>query len=224
MKERPILFSGEMVRAILEGRKTMTRRVVKPSKYFHTQCDWYMPHSGGGWWGHDGPHPDCIQECGGKGFYCPYGVPGDRLWVRETWNAVDCDDSGLHWNSRGVGGHGERECMYWEPIYKATCKNPSLVKWMPSIYMPRWASRITLEVKDVRVERVQDITESDAEAEGMRSLPIMIGERRTTFEKEFGVTMRDSFRDLWDSINAKRGYGWDTNPWVWVVKFEVVNE
>ena len=149
----------------------------------------------------------------GAGFPCPYGAPGDRLWVRETWAVGDRDNDVLYaadplWNVNGVAVP--------PPINKGTVHAGN---WRPSIHMPRWASRITLEVTGVRVERVRDITEADAIAEGI--IPQAYG---------FGVeglhmslqTAREAFGCLWDSINAKRGYGWSVNPWCWVVAFRRV--
>lgn len=177
VKERPILFSGAMVQAILEGRKTQTRRVVKPAAPFVSTDS-----------GLD------IQWALGD-LHCPYGKPGDRLWVRETWaqfhNAM---------------------------IYAATPAMITVDKWKPSIHMPRWASRITLEIKSVRVERIQDISLNDAVAEGMR---IRDTDGGHVFEMGFDayVSPLDAYRELWDSINAKRGFGWEKNPWCWAIEF-----
>lgn len=202
MKERPILFSGPMVRAIL-GRKTQTRRVVVPTQSKPRVAPLRMEpwiidgerqedDNGLPCWA--GFHPDYPGEA--KWFTCPYGQPGDRLWVRETW-----------WGTIAYTvpeGHEQRFVAY-----RATMKgdrSPAADgKWRPSIFMPRWASRITLEVTAVRVERVQDISEEDARAEGIewKNLP------RSAW--------RNVFSRLWNEINAARGYGWDTNPWVWVL-------
>lgn len=184
MKERPILFSGEMVRAILEGRKTMTRRVIKPQP----AGEWAAP---------------------GK-TACPYGQPGDRLWVRETWRKTNWTDE---------PNRGEWR-VFWRATEKEDSRNNGL--WRPSIHMPRWASRILLEVVSVRVERVQDISEEDARAEGVEwqnERPCWVN---YLDREDWSPTARDSFRTLWDSINAKRGYGWDANPWVWVVEFKKI--
>jgi hypothetical protein len=211
MAEHPILFTGEMVRAILDGRKTMTRRVVKP-----------QPSNPGGLWQGQNPpkSPNCETPLGhfvflGRDYYCPHGQPGMTLWVRETWAAVHlCIDPetgyaddwhGSHDIPPGNGGG------YWTPMYAAD-DHPSHYddrgwQWRPSTHMPRWASRITLEITGVRVERVQEISEEDAIAEGMT----MIGPT--------ALTNRTSFARLWDTINESRGYGWDVNPWVWVVEF-----
>lgn len=184
MTEYPILFSGPMVRAIIEGRKAITRRVIKPQP-FNINGSAFM-----------------------KTTVCPYGQPGDRLWVRETF-APRYFDNG-------------------KPAYRADWdgKAADLVpepRWSPSIHMPRWASRITLEITAVRVERVQDISEYDAGLEGAPCLAISklkhppIGLMQKIQAPEAFVY---GFYDLWNSINAKRGYGWDANPWVWVVEFK----
>jgi hypothetical protein len=172
MKERPILFSGPMVRAILDGRKTQTRRAIRPP----------MPWRDG--WGV------------GLGEYnCPYGQPGDRLWVRETWAPKQ-----------------------WEKgaCYRATgdLLDTGHCQWRPSIHMPRWASRITLEVIGVRVERLQDISEADAEAEGCEPLPMCGGPEVGGYN-----CYQSGFELLWGSINGKLA-PWSSNPWVWVVEFQ----
>lgn len=216
VKEHPILFSGEMVRAILDGRKTQTRRVVK-------RKGWLVCGAAAE------PYHAITQRRSGKGYAavrtecypCPYGQPGDRLWVRETWAEtvnIDChpDWPGRpHTNSEVDEDGLVSSCV----IYRADGGwnwlndigyETDRSSWRPSIHMPRWASRITLEVTDVRVERVQDISEADVQVEG------------TPNEQGIGAPDQFDFQQLWDSINAKRGYGWDANPWVWVVEFEQV--
>jgi hypothetical protein len=207
MKERPILFSAPMARAILAGSKTQTRRVVQYVNYWHIDrhiSDWHlsMPPILA-----DGVATFELQsdvdDTRNVAVRCPYGQPGDLLWVRETW-AVRKLQAG-----------------YWVE-YKADSKNArapeevdafalfTVGTWRPSIFMPRWASRLTLRITEVRVERVQDISETDAMDEGV------------DYRRDFGESYRDAFAALWDDINAKRGYGWDVNPWVWVISFEVV--
>lgn len=199
MRERPILMCGEMVRAILEGRKTQTRRVCKflsDSESWSKQMDFERKLG-------DSPTLKILLE------QCPYGTVGDRLWVREKFMcAEEC-------------GHGVGVPRLFYTADKPASDPRGGKVWCgpdmtwgihPSIHMPRWASRITLEITGVRVERVQEITEADAEAEGvqfMRDIP----------DADETLTARTLYEILWDSINAKRGYGWDKNPWVWVVVF-----
>jgi len=222
MKERPILFSAPMVRAILEGRKTMTRRVVKP-----------QPHAGVDavkW--QDVIITGCnTQDQSGfammrggvidsEAIRCPYGTPGDRLWVRETfWHRevfhadylMDYRYCATEPTPPGSVDPNDYDTLegYWRK--------------MPSIHMPRWASRITLEVTGVRVERLHDITEEDAKKEGAQ---FHAPDFKTDFIKEAWerLTARTKFCSLWDSLNEKRGYGWCVNPWVWVVEFRRVDK
>jgi len=188
-RERPIIFSAPMVRAILAGQKTQTRRVIKP------QPD--VPNPGTNW---------TIAMSSN----CPYGHPGARLWVRETCRAVELIPGWGGVNYLAGGGdikieNTESAVAQWWKLYgyRGGCGMT-----VPPIHMPRWASRISLEITGVRVERVQDISEADALAEGVdrtnTSLPGYATER---------------FRRLWDSINAARGFGWEVNPWVWVIEF-----
>lgn len=171
-KERPILFSGTMVQALLDGRKTQTRRVLRREKQY-------------GPFAFDDPR---------VAHYCPYGQPGDRLWVRETWNIQTVDKV-------------ERVA------YRADIPNGySFVPWRPSIFMPRRFSRITLEITDVRVERVRDISEADARAEGVTNAD----EGSNPIDGSHTIA---NFANLWEKINAKRDYGWQANPWVWVIEF-----
>jgi hypothetical protein len=200
VKERPILFSGPMVRAILEGRKTQTRRIIKPQptviagdKIMHIPYD--QP---------------------GKIILCPYGERGDRLWVRESFSTdtrdpLNCviykatpeygkyrDTGELVRSSFPDGSLPTRE-------ESARAMLPKFWKGKPSIHMPRWASRITLEITGVRVERLQDITEADAIAEGY------------SVENEIDGDPIEWFAYLWESINGAGS--WAANPWVWVVEF-----
>lgn len=190
--ERPILFSGEMVRAILAGRKTQTRRVLKPQPGLHLGYMMGREQRYAIQVGED--YPDDASDR----VQCPYGGPGDRLWARETFSSIL------------VGSRCDAEA--W--VYRADGEDKAQV-WRPSIYMPRMASRITLRVKNVRVERVQDISGDDVAAEGCR---FVWGNRQTLGSDEEGAR-RLLFSQLWDGINAKRGYSWESNPWVWVVEF-----
>jgi hypothetical protein len=195
-----------MVRAILEGRKTQTRRVVKPQPpSTMTDAVLYLENVT---WCFTGPQrdkdghplpldqwvggwPDC-----GPDFRFPYGIPGDRLWVRETWTP-DC-----------VSEDAAKELGRAPVHYRADGEAPEYLnlKWRPSIFLPRKYSRITLEITDVRVQRLQEISEDDAQAEG----------RSLVKDSPLGY-----LPDTWDSINAKRGFGWGANPWVWAISFTV---
>jgi len=225
MNVKPIIFSGPMVRAILEGRKSATRRVLKPQIVCSTgitpSFSWgkfsgVFPDD---WFGHG-------NEIDGA---LPY-LPGDILWVRETWNVADAYYLAPE----------RRETARGIINYAATpCGLP--IRWRPSIYMPLWASRITLEVTEVRVQRVQEISEKDAEAEGIEDqkagglaplwrmygpapkLAFGVFGNLSHDRGQFATDARDSFATLWNSINAKRGFGWDANPWVAAVTFKVHN-
>lgn len=211
MRERPILFSGAMVRAILDGRKTQTRRVVRGLSDSDARLIGELLASGG----------TTSIGVGGYGSVarvtertvtsvplprCPYGAPGDRLWVRETWAPVPWKAGCEYAPDRSDGAIGYR--------YRATWDRAHAGRWRPSIHMPRRASRITLELTDVRVERVQDISIGDVLAEGVG---------RDDDEANAGQYWREAtgakYAALWDSLNAKRAAGWDVNPWVWVLDF-----
>jgi hypothetical protein len=241
MKEHPIIFSGPMVQAILDGRKSVTRRVIKP------QPPSWITHGRYRCFGatDDLPWELCSDEGASAGFVrCPYGKPGDRLWVRETW-AIAYWEGAEYQVDYGTGiEHDAWPVSYdgslaelaqnpppdWHIVYRAECATSAEIetfKWRPSIHMPRWASRITLEVIGIRVERVQDITEPDAIAEGVGYGYQMNAGWPDYGHIEDGIctltqdTAVMSFATLWDSINAKRGYSWDSDPWVWVVEFEL---
>lgn len=210
MKERPIIFSADMVRAILEGRKTQTRRVIKRDPGFINYAKEQTVLKG--MW-----HP--TSPSGKIGLVrpekCPYGQPGDRLWVRETWQTW-CEFDTVAPRDLTPGKCGLQ--------YPATYDHWVSKKRSP-IHMPRWASRIMLEVVNVRVERVQDISEDDAKAEGVTvehdTVPpcgwVDIPKRGRVYSTALGCLAK-----LWDSINAKRGYDWSSNPWVWVIEFKQV--
>lgn len=215
MKERPILFSGEMVRAILEGRKTQTRRVCKfritgpnpPSGLF----DMYDGEKWIGAFPNEGKHSSAAMNS-------PYGQPGDRLWVRETF-LLRAQGKSPVFRAVVEGAHGAVEAAGYGAMYGG---------WKPSIFMPRWASRISLEIAKVRVERVQDISEADARAEGISQR--VVNDKPAGwhwlpyggFFGDWGYTSATfAYQALWDEINgnAKGGiYAWARNPWVWVVE------
>ncbi len=192
---KPIIFTAEMVRAILDGRKTQTRRVItRLPDWVHAAG---FHNVGGNQWAYRpgmGGNPLMYANC-------PYGQPGDQLWVRETWShgCVDfgTDRNTIHYRAYGQDHEGHA--------------------WSPSIHMRREYSRITLKVTAVRVERVQDISEEDAMAEGVNGGCLECGKKAPCGCLNPSPDHRDSFIYLWDSINAKRGYSWESNPWVWVV-------
>ena len=199
-KERPILFNADMVRALLDGRKTQTRRVMKS-----------QPTEGCGLIevgtfapividrkGEQQPGPDtfgAFSEDGEWALKCPYGQPGDLLWVREAFEVGLCTESTLAY--RATHKPSDLDEGWYEPI-----------KWKPSIHMPRWASRITLEIVSVRVERLQDISNEDAVSEGVG----------TPLDMRYAAL--DDFKPLWEYINGAES--WAANPLVWVVEFKRV--
>ena len=168
-KERPILFAGPMVNAILEDRKTQTRRIMKENT--------------------DG---------------CPYGIPGDRLWVREAWAPLS------------TFAPAELGYLYRADHHKGLEKKDGDQKWKPSIHMPRVASRITLEITGIKVERLQNISEADAQAEGVEFPAPYSGVNNKTHP-----TCIDAFQVLWTSINGPDS--WSQNPWVWAIQFKRIS-
>lgn len=220
VKEKSILFSGPMVRAILEGRKTQTRRVLKKPENYGCPTG-------------DCPH-DTQDQCNkAMQSLCPYGNVGDRLWVREAFNVYN-EPTALEAAQRTQAFEklcsgeekdivklaleiplptGKKKVMY-KADYGAWADNPdSDLKWKSSIHMPRWASRITLEITSIRVERLQDISEEDAKAEGVDCLDVI-------WASIPEPSYKGKFKWLWESIN---GPGlWDLNPWVWVIGFKRV--
>lgn len=207
--ERPILFSGEMVRAILDGRKTMTRRVVKPQP---TERDVYR--------GFRLAWLDCNVEPERQRYgitselidvqtiACPCGGPGTKLWVRETWAFEGPRDIDyplrITYRANNSVVKIDPDSVQWEQLDNGKCG------WRPSIHMPRWASRITLEVTAVRCERLQEITLADCAEEGAPPTHPADGVWDST----------ETFHTLWQRINGKRpGCSWSDNPWVWAITF-----
>ncbi|WP_054077213.1 hypothetical protein [Pseudomonas amygdali] len=207
VKERPILFSAPMVRAILSGQKTVTRRVMKVQPVLNGG---FWEVYGAGW----GKGITSVPVMPGHSLSsnCPYGRIGERLWVREAWQA-----------DAQVNAIAPRELSHGEPIqYPADgssrqtgCSMITPGKTRPSIHMPRWVSRILLEITDVRVERLQDISEEQATAEGVGADETS-SYRSACVDRPAGF----AFRDLWTGINGSDS--WDENPWVWVVEFKRV--
>ena len=216
MKERPILFSAPMVRAILEGRKTQTRRIIKPTLSG-------IPSGGYG-------IGDALMPANGsKPIYPRYGHPGELLWVRETWQGPLIDEE-LDDEFRQSPDYFKKPAFC---AYRATDTLDAInadgeeLGWRPSIHMPRWASRIQLEVTGVRVERLQEISEADALAEGIEPIPYT-GENGgpNRFSINMGgywlnsPTAAGAYRMLWETINGDGSRA--ANPWVWVVEFKRV--
>jgi len=188
VKERPILFSGAMVRALLDGSKTQTRRALRNQ----VAAPAVMQMAGPG-------HAEIVNEHGVRipSWACPYGQPGDRLWVRETW-----------------APHPDFTASSHYAVYRADpeCEH-DVERWRPSIHMPRWASRILLEITSVRVERLHDIGSKEIEAEGVVTSVVDI--------MQHGCRARVlDWQRLWEGINGAGS--WDANPWVWVVEFKRV--
>ena len=248
MKQRPIIFNTEMVKAILDNRKTQTRRVIKPQPDYSIlkngvtlephKCPVLGPvNLGHREWGlYGSPYKPTDVSC--FAYNCPYGKVGDRLWVRESWG-VEQRRYIKPSDNTPVGGIFEDEVFY-----RADDKNLPGMKWKPSIHMFRKDSRIDLEITDIRVERVQDISEEDAIAEGIEREFVHgkdIGWKNYLWHGHFGQCgmgnkQSDSwdyqystydnpkrcFSSLWESINAKGGYSWESNPYVWMVSFKKV--
>lgn len=252
-KERPILFSGPMVRALLNGSKTQTRRVCKPAANLSAVIEVPDPLEYGQVY--NGSHFG--DEDGEVQFACPYGGRGDRLWVRESWQVaretLDYETGGEYdvwaWDEglgdprkhlKGDARFGTKSALFYAA--DGEDKNPSAffdllgldnktvlrtkeINWRPSIHMPRWASRITLEITSVRVERLQEISEADALAEGITYGPTCDEEGRsggyhwdrTREDEEVWPTAAQAYKQLWESINGPDS--WTANPWVWAIEF-----
>lgn len=192
VKERPILFTAENVRAIRERRKTKTRRVINlPLKDKDFGCE---------------VHPSELTQPEQIWRLCPLGAPGDRLWVRETW---------CYWGAIS-------EPLNTSAIAYRADADQSGVRWRPAIFMPRWASRITLEITDVRVERLQEISEEDAQAEGLEyPCTLDITRNGDCPVVDISRPWACGFARLWNSINGKK-HPWRSDPWVWVLSFELL--
>ena len=232
VKEYPLIFSGDMVKATLDGIKTQTRRVIKLKNYHRNVWDYCVPHNGDKAELLGEPYLkvpyDAITDNAGTRITCPYGQVGSRLWVRETWRVGAWDENeGFIAVDYRAGDYARREWLdpkdadVFEKLWIQSTDDAlaaglvsdkdtgafqwkdgkSPCRWRPSIHMFRWASRITLEITEVRVERLNQMAESDAHLEGVDNL----------------VT----FMLLWDRLNKERGYEWKSNCWVWVITFKL---
>ena len=246
MKERPILFSAPMVRAILAGRKTQTRRIIKPQPVRslpHTKSEGNLDiHRPMGWRWQDrfaGRQRSLFaaDEAGGVHEVtrdgCPFGQPGDRLWVRETWCDADCFYQSHENDVPSVIGYAaDLSAIQFNgtkprkiPKYDIDQWNWDSVKWRPSIFLRRWASRITLGVTDVYVERLGDLTGENARAERI-NLPrcsCEVCSRSVMMCPADAGSHVEEFSHLWDKINGERA-PWSASPWVWVVEFRRVEQ
>jgi hypothetical protein len=224
-KERPIIFSAPMILALLAGKKFQTRRIVKPQPIIEAGASidgqpawtWTIPRTESySFWAVSKSSPKTITK------YCPYGQPGDRLWVKETLirkTSAYQPGGGIAYAANGhyvMGGPTSIDTGEHPSGFRHiqggrwTWKRPTL----SSMYMPRWASRLTLEITDVRVERVQDITEADATAEGFSG--------NDNVGTGIGYSSnREAFAHKWDAINGKTA-PWESNPWVWAITFRVL--
>lgn len=221
MTDRPILFSGPMVRTLLDCRKSQTRRVLKPQPEFRGGAgDWSDPEEWG-WEDEDGA-PISVLDIRPNGF-----ARGDRCWVREAHALVPRT---AYRGSVGTGTIQQIEHPtdgYTAAVFREGFDRSGSPPWRPSIHMPRWASRLTLTVTDVRVQRLQEISEADALAEGIERMKSGRGYYDHTVSKAMvraGIWHRrasEAFASLWDSLNASRGFGWDANPWVVALTFSV---
>lgn len=217
MTERGMIFNSDMVRAILDGRKTQTRRIIKDCTVGRDPISKFIQIGKKFIGCYPEDVPELIREC------CPYGVPGDRIWVRETFQ-------GPLFDFEQMEAYQEDSSKFKKPefcVYKADGKPaPEFFDaddnlhcgWRPSIHMPRWASRITLEITGVRVEQLKSISEEEARSEGVARLREGFWKHYQPGWTQHQLSARGSFATLWDSIY---GFGdWDRNPWVWVVEFK----
>ncbi|WP_395275112.1 hypothetical protein V1577_20235 [Enterobacter bugandensis] len=190
MTERGMIFNGEMVRAILDGRKTQTRRIIKDCTVGRDPISKFIQIGKKFIGCYPEDVPELIREC------CPYGVPGDRIWVRETWAEAGASAPDLKLYRANYPAH--------VPAHYENVPPAEDVRWTPSIHMPRWASRILLEITDVRVEQLNDISEEDARSEGISG--------------SSARDVKEAYAALWRSIYGSDS--WRANPWVWVIEFK----
>lgn len=204
MTERGMIFNSEMVRAILDGRKTQTRRIIKDCTVGRDPISKFIQIGKKFIGCYPEDVPELIREC------CPYGVPGDRIWVRETWAEAGASAPDLKLYRANYPAH--------VPTHYENVPPAEDVRWTPSIHMPRGASRILLEITDVRVEQLKSISEEEARSEGVAQLREGFWKHYQPGWTQHQLSARGSFATLWESIY---GFGeWDRNPWVWVIEFK----
>lgn len=224
--ERGMIFNSDMVRAILDGRKTQTRRIMKvqPSDGFHPTHNGYVLDLSAHWY-----TPGVVDKNGylkpakkdvfgvadeNEGYTCPFGAIGDRIWVRETWAEAGAGAPDLKLYRADYPEH--------VPTHYENVPPADEVRWTPSIHMPRWASRLTLEITGVRVERLNGISETDAEAEGIDMEALFDAQDCYDCIADHNMTGRPTvtgaFKYLWESIYGEES--WKANPWVWVIEFK----
>lgn len=247
MNEHPIIFSTDMVKAILDGRKTMTRRVIKPQpnpcrhrevfsegeRGYNAPPDWqgklidwidYKYEGREGWFCHIcGNGLRHIDEYSAHGIICPYGQVGDRLWVKERHKLTALYSGMENVRVKCEYSNGEIRYFEWADIPKKQRQLLTRIKtwevWRSARFMYKFSHRYDPEITELRVERLWEITEEDAQAEGV----VWISEETAPNTNIFIPCGVKNFHLLWDRLNAKRGYGWDTNPWVWVISFKKVD-
>lgn len=220
MNAKPIIFQGPMIRALLAGRKTQTRRVIKAPRW-SAQDEIYL-FAG----------EPCVPDDDETTYWieCPYGQPGDLLWVREAYRLPVARDEMRPGDIRPsrfmVGLEGDELICYEADESFNQWLRPEAIemeiefgRYRHARFMPRWASRLTLELTDVRVQMVQDIRDRDAQAEGVT--PAKTRNAVNSFSKVTYLDHVSPFKSLWNSINTKPGHGWDDNPWVWALTFVV---
>ncbi|HCE8859447.1 TPA: hypothetical protein NHV36_004673 [Klebsiella michiganensis] len=236
MTERGMIFNSEMVRAILDGRKTQTRRIVKP------QPDISSKDNLSGVWLDKPLNGLLLPKIQDIAIHCPFGMSGDQIWVRETWATlgnedgccVDWEDNLCKGDERSAARIYRASCeqrpgdyslwsipddAYWKPHTK---DHKFEGAWRPSIHMPRWASRILLEITNVRVEQLNVISERDAQAEGVAKLQGGFWQHYQPSWTQHQLSARGSFVTLWKSIYGEES--WNSNPWVWVIEFKRLEE
>ncbi|EIV6180494.1 hypothetical protein ACU6ZN_18665 [Klebsiella aerogenes] len=224
MTERGMIFNGEMVRAILDGRKTQTRRIMKIQPEHSGLGLHRVIDSKNG--SDDGKYFWSLSDaCGlkirSKSFTCPFGSVGDRIWVREAFRVHSRATDVATLVYKASERNSWTEQTHRVPV--SVCNKPTTPeKWTPSLHMPRWASRLLLEITDVRVERLREISQADAEAEGVGKLKKGFWKNYQPGWTEFQLTARGSFATLWKSIYGDES--WYADPWVWVIEFKRIEE